>query len=149
MKSNLWSLLVLSLLLTGCGLSQQQKVDLSVVQNSGVTSTIYDKMLHGDDLSVSDLCALERAHVDEGVILRYMRNRDTIYVLSSNDISRLEKAGTSQSVIDYMQQTTAAHAVSYPAVSVVTYGPPAAYYGPSVTSYWGTAYYDPFWGPPY
>jgi hypothetical protein len=154
MKSTRGFVLVLSLLLTGCGLSEQQKVDLSAVQNSGVTPAIYDKMVHGDDLSVSDVCTLERAHVNEGVILRYMRGRDSIYELSSNDVTRLQTAGASQSLLDYMQQTAAAHAASYPTVQVETYAPygPIGYYGPSASSYWGPQYYgayDPFFGPPY
>ena len=42
----------------------------------------YDKMLHGDELSISDICALERAHVDEGVILRLSaRARDRLCAL--------------------------------------------------------------------
>jgi hypothetical protein len=154
MKPNRWPLVVLTLFLAGCGLSEQQKVDLSSVQASGVPPATYDKMVHGDDLSLSDVCALERAHVDEGIILRYMRSRDSIYELSSNDLTRLKDAGVSQSLIDYMQQTAASHAASYPTVQVMTYAPygPIGYYGPSATSYWGPAYYgayDPFYGPPY
>jgi hypothetical protein len=154
MKSNRWPLLILSLLLAGCGLSAQQQADYSAVQSSGVSSATYDKMLHGDNLSVSDLCALRRANVNEGVILRYIRDHDTIYVLSDDDTARLQASGVSQSLIDYMNQTAAARAASYPTVQVVTYAPygPVGYYGPSATSYWGPRYYgayDPFYGPPY
>ncbi len=124
------------------------------VQNSGVSSATYDKMLHGDELSVYDVCALERAHVNEGVILRYLRERGTVYVLSSGDIARLQKAGASQSLIDYMERTAINSAVGYPSVQVYTYAPygPIGYYGPSASSYWGPQYYgayDPFYGPPY
>jgi hypothetical protein len=154
MKLHHLPLLVLSLTLAGCAPSQQQRADLATVQASGVPSATYDKMVHGDELSLSDICALERARVDEGVILRYMRERGTVYVLSSNDTSRLEKAGVSQSVIDYMQQTEVASAVTYPTTTIVTYAPygPIGYYGPSATSFWGPRYYgayDPFYGPPY
>jgi hypothetical protein len=154
MKLNYWPLLALSMVLVGCSLSEQQKADLTTVQGSGVSSATYDKMLHGDELSLSDVSELERAHVDEGVILRYLRERGTVYILSSHDISRLEKAGTSQSLIDYMQHTAVASAVSYPTVQVYTYAPygPVGYYGPSASSYWGPQYYgayDPFYGPPY
>jgi hypothetical protein len=154
MKSLRLPLLVLSLLLAACAPSAQQTADLAAVQTSGVPSATYDKMVHGDELSLSDVCALERAHVDEGVILRYMRQHGTIYELSSRDISRLQNAGVSQSVIDYMQNTETASAVSYPTTTIVTYAPygPIGYYGPSATSYWGPRYYgayDPFYGPPY
>jgi hypothetical protein len=153
-KFSLLSGAALSLLLAGCGMSAQQKVDLSSVQTSGVSSATYDKMVHGDELSISDICALERAHVDEGVILRYMRDRGTVYILSSNDTSRLRSAGASQSLIDYMNHSEVASATSYPTTTIVTYAPygPIGYYGPSATSYWGPQYYgayDPFYGPPY
>jgi hypothetical protein len=154
MKSCRITLVVLSLLLTACAPSAQQMADLTAVQASGVPSATYDKMVHGDELSLSDVCALERAHVDEGVILRYMREHGSVYVLSSRDISRLRGAGVSQSVIDYMQQTEVAAAASYPTTTIVTYAPygPVGYYGPSASSFWGPQYYgayDPFYGPPY
>ena len=54
------------LLLVGCGLSGQEQADYTAVQSSGVSSATYDKMLHGDRLSISDICALKRAGVNEG-----------------------------------------------------------------------------------
>ena len=71
MKMMRAALLVGCLLLAGCGLSQQEKTDLASVQSSGVNAVTYDKMLHNEALGVSDVCALERAGVNEGVILRY------------------------------------------------------------------------------
>jgi hypothetical protein len=147
-------ILACCLLLAGCGISQQEQADLTAVQGSGVNSATYDKMLHGDELGISDICSLERAHLDEGVILRYLREHGTVYVLSSHDVSRLHAAGASQSLVDYMQQTEIAHAESYPTVQVTTYAPygPIGYYQPSASSFWGPQYYgayDPFYGPPY
>jgi len=141
------------ILLVGCSLSEQQKADLTTVQNSGVPSATYDKMLHSDELSVADICALERAKVDEGVILRYIRQKGTVYYLSTRDTNHLSKAGATTSMIDYMQHTAIANAVSYPTVQVYSYAPygPIGYYGPSASSYWGPQYigaYDPFYGPP-
>jgi len=153
MKFHPLPFLALTLFLAGCA-SGLNQADLASVQSSGVDSATYDKMVHGDDLSISDICALERAHVDEGVILRYLRDRGTVFVLSSHDITRLQNAGASQSVIDYMQNTEVAAARSYPTTTIITYAPygPIGYYGPSATSYWGPRYYgayDPFYGPPY
>ena len=150
----LLAVVALSLVLVACAPSAQQQADLNSVQTSGVPSAVYDKMVHGDALSIYDVCALEKAHVDEGVIIRYMRERGTIYVLSRNDKSRLASAGVSQSVIDYMQHTEDSAPVTYPTTTIVTYAPygPVGYYGPSATSYWGPQYYgayDPFYGPPY
>ena len=148
------ALLAGSLLLAGCGLSQQEKADLATVQSSGVNPVTYDKMLHNEGLGIGDICALERAGVHEDVILRYIRERGTAYVLSKHDISRLRIAGVSESLIDYMNHSEVASATSYPTTTIVTYAPygPIGYYGPSATSYWGPQYYgayDPFYGPPY
>jgi hypothetical protein len=123
------------LLLTACGLSPQQKADYDSVQRSGVSSAVYDKMVHGDDLSLYDIKALTRAGVSDGVILRYLRNRATVYTLNSSDVASLRKAGVSQSIVDYMLQTPRMYGPAYYPV----YGP-----GP----YWGDPYWgDPYWGP--
>ena len=124
------------LLFTACGLSDQQKADYARVQASGVSSAVYDKMVHGDDLSLYDIKALTRAHVSDGIILRYLRDQETVYYLNSDDVANLRKAGVSQSIVDYMLQTPRMYGPDfYPAIGVgVGYGP-----------YWG----DPFWGPAY
>jgi hypothetical protein len=119
------------LFLAACGLSDQQKADYSSVQRSGVTSAIYDKMVHGDNLSLYDIKALSRARVSDGVILRYLRDHQSIYVLSSSDVESLRNAGVSQSIVDYMLQTPR------------QYGP--TYYPGAYGPYWG----DPYWGGPY
>ena len=128
--------LLVPLLFTACGLSDQQKVDYARVQASGVSSAIYDKMVHGDDLSLYDIKALSRAHVSDGVILRYLRDQHSVYYLNSDDVSGLRKAGVSQSIVDYMLQTPQGYGLGpYPVIGVgVGYGP-----------YWG----GPYWGAPY
>jgi len=132
MKPSRLLVLLLPLLLTACGLSPEQKADYARVQASGVSSAIYDKMVHGDDLSLYDIKALARAHVSDGIVLRYLRDHDTVYYLNSEDVTSLRKAGVSQSIIDYMLQTSRA------------YGPYPGY-GP----YWGDPYWGPYWGAPY
>jgi len=138
MKLSRLLLLVLPLLLTACGLSPQQKADYARVQSSGVSSAIYDKMVHGDDLSLYDIKALSRAGVSDGVILRYLRDRDTVYYLNSGDVASLRKAGVSQSIVDYMLQTPQRYGpYGYPPIDVgIGYGP-----------YWGGP--GPYWGAPY
>ena len=120
--------LLVPLFFTACGLSPQQKADYASVQSSGVSSAVYDKMMHGDALSLYDIKALSRANVSDAVILRYLRDQGTVYYLNSDDVAGLRKAGVSQSVIDYMLQTPG------------QYGP---YNGP----YWGGPYWGPSWGP--
>ncbi len=51
--SLLFPAIVVSLFLAGCGASPQEKADLASVQKSSVPSATYDKMVHGDDLSIS------------------------------------------------------------------------------------------------
>ena len=129
-------LLVLPLFLSACGLSDQQKADYASVQSSGVNSAVYDKMMHGDGLSLYDIKALSRAHVRDGIILRYLRDHGTVYFLNSQDVNDLQKAGVSQSIIDYMLQTPQMYgpAGSYP------YPYPAIGIGVGSGPYWGPYY---------
>lgn len=147
------ALLAAGLLLAACS-SHLDKADLAAVQSSGVNAVTYDKMLHNDDLGIGDICDLERAGVHEDVILRYLRDRGTVYVLSKHDVARLRGAGVSESLIDYMEHTNDSSAVSYPTTTIYTYAPygPPVYVPFSSSSYWGTQYYgayDPFYTPVY
>jgi hypothetical protein len=128
------TIVLLPLFLAACGLTDQQKTDYAQVGRSGVSSAVYDKMIHGDDLSLYDLKALSRAGVGDAIILRYLRDRRTIYYLSAEDVGGLRKAGVSQSLVDYMIQTPREYTDYYPAI-----GAGFGYF----------PYYDPFWGPPY
>ena len=105
MKLRLLFLVAATCLLAACGLSDQQKADYAAVQRSGVSPAIYDKMMHGDPLSIGDICAMSRAGVSDGIIIRYIRDQGTVYVLNSADFDRLHKAGVSPSVVDYMAHT--------------------------------------------
>ena len=130
MKSFRLLFLLAPLFLAGCGLTPQEKADYARVERSGVSPAIYDKMVHGDDLGISDVESLARAHVSSAVILRYIRSHDTVYYLHSADVTALQKAGVDPSVIDYMLQ------------SARQYGP-GAYGYPYPYGYT----YDPFWYP--
>ncbi|MCE0524021.1 MAG: hypothetical protein LV480_14020 [Methylacidiphilales bacterium] len=96
---------MLPLLLAACAPTAQQQADYNQVQRSGVSSAIYDKMEHGDPLSVSDIASISRAHVSDAVIIRYIRDHGAVYYLAPADIDYLRNSGVSQSVIDYMAQT--------------------------------------------
>ena len=138
MKLSRWLVLLVPLLLTACGLSDQQKSDYRSVQASGVSSAVYDKMVHGDDLSLYDIKSLTRSRVSDGVILRYLRDRQTVYFLNSGDVEGLRKAGVSQSIVDYMLQTPRMYqSAAYPTVGIgvgvydpIWYGPGPYPYGP-------------------
>jgi hypothetical protein len=95
----------LPLLLAACAPTARQQADYNSVQRSGVSPAIYDKMVHGDPLSVSDIVSISQARVNDGVIIRYIRDHGAAYYLAPPDIEYLQKSGVSQSVIDYMAQT--------------------------------------------
>ncbi len=139
MKLRFLFLIAATALLSACGLSDQQKADYAAVQRAGVSPAIYDKMMHSDPLSISDVCSLSRAGVSDGIIIRYIRDQGTIYTLNSGDFDRLKHAGVSSSVIDFMAQTGYA---GYP-YGPYPYGPYGPYpYGP----YGGYPYYGPVIG---
>ena len=105
MKLRLFLIAAAACALAGCGLSDQQKADYASVQRAGVSPAIYDKMMHDDPLSVGDIISLSQARVSDGVIIRYIRDHGTVYVLTGPDFDRLHKGGVSESVADFMAQT--------------------------------------------
>jgi hypothetical protein len=133
--SRLVGLLVVPLFLAACGPTAQEQADYGAVQRSGVSAATYDKMVHGDALSLVDIEDLSHAQVNDGIILRYLRNTGTIYTLNSADVVNLRHAGVSQSVIDYMLQTARQY-YDYPPVYDPWFGP---WWGP----WYGPGYYDP------
>jgi hypothetical protein len=135
MKLRLLLVLAAAALLSACGLSDQQKADYAAVQRAGVNPAIYDKMMHGDPLSIGDICSLQRSGVSDGIVIRYIRDQGTVYSLNANDYDRLKHAGVSSSVIDYMAQT------GYRGYGPGPYGPYP--YGP-----YGPYPYGPYYGPP-
>ena len=118
-------LLTLPLLLAACAPSAQQTADYDAVERSGVSPAIYDKMVHGDSLSVSDIIELSHARVNDGIVIRYIRDHGTVYVLSHDDTDYLAKNGVSPSVIDFMVQTNP-NPYGPPPPGPVIYPPPIA-----------------------
>jgi hypothetical protein len=129
MKLRLLFLLAATALLSACGLSDQQKADYAAVYRSGVSPAIYDKMMHGDPLSIGDICSLSHAGVSDAIIIRYIRDQGTVYSLASGDFDRLHKAGVSSSVVDYMANTGYQGPYPYGPYGPNPYGPyPYPYY---------------------
>jgi hypothetical protein len=126
MKPRVLALFVATSFLTACGLSDQQKADYASVQRAGVSPAIYDKMVHGDPLSINDIVALSQARVSDGVIVRYIRDQGTVYPLSGQDFDYLHHAGVSPSVIDYMART------GYPGPYPYGPGPGPYFYPPPI-----------------
>jgi len=96
---------VLPLLLAACGPTAQQQADYNAVDRSGVSPAIYDKMVHDDPLSLSDIVSLSEARVNDGIIIRYIRDHGTVYTLTPPDFDYLRGNGVSPSIVDYMAQT--------------------------------------------
>jgi hypothetical protein len=113
-----------SLLLAACAPSAQQQADYSAVERSGVTPAIYDKMIHDDPLSLTDIVALNHARVNDGIVVRYIRDHGTVYPLSRDDINYLQSNGVSPSVIDFMVQTSGPGPGPYGAPGPFYVGPP-------------------------
>ncbi len=106
MLKHSWMLLAgASLFLVACAPTAQQQADYSAVQRSQVSPAIYDKMVHDDPLSLSDVVALSHAGVNDGIVIRYIRDHHTVYPLSPDDLNYLHGNGVSPSVVDYMAQT--------------------------------------------
>jgi hypothetical protein len=137
-------LLAVPFFLAACGLTNQQKADDAAVQRSGVSAATYDKMVHGDALSISDIENLSRARVNDGVILRYLRDQGTIYTLNTDEVIALRKAGVDQSVIDYMLQTARSYA-SEPYFYDYPYGYDPFWYGPYGPGFYGGFGYYHHW----
>jgi len=100
-------LLLMALFLAGCGTVNQQ--DREVLRAHAVPPDVFDKMLYGDPLSLDDVIVLSQRAVPPGLIIHYMEEVDTVYVLAKSDVKHLRAAGVSEPVIAYMLSTAPAY----------------------------------------
>jgi hypothetical protein len=77
--------------------------DRRVVEKSSPRTI--DRMDRGDPLTLNDIIQLSHAEVGNETIIAYMKNTSSTYNLSQSQIRRLQDAGVSQMVIDYMIQS--------------------------------------------
>lgn len=75
------------------------------IENSGIPPILKKKMLDGEVLTVADVEDLGRYKVSEGTTLKYLQSTGAIYILNSDDVTRLQQAGVRKAVIDYMLAT--------------------------------------------
>ena len=61
-----------------------------------------DRMDRSEPLTVNDIIKLSQGGVSDDSIIRYMQRTQTTYNLSQAQIRRLQDAGVSQRVINYM-----------------------------------------------
>ena len=107
------------------------------VENSSIPPVLKKKMLDGEVLTVADIEELGRYKISETTILKYLRTTPVVYILTTDDINRLQQAGASKGVTDHMLAS-----VKDRPVRVVH-----RYYGYYGYPY-GYPYYDPWWGYP-
>jgi hypothetical protein len=107
------------------------------IENSGIPPDLKQKMLDGAVLTVSDIEELGRYKVSEATVLKYLRTTPVVYILTTDDINRLQQAGVTRGVTDHMLAS-----VKERPVRVVH-----RYYGYYGYPY-GYPYYDPWWGYP-
>ncbi len=104
MKTNSIAVLVFLLFMVGCA-TRQQKLDLSIVGDSGVSPTTYHRMQEHDDLSLFDLEDLAQHHVSDQITLRYLRDLRSIYYLTAKQVDQLRAKKVSDTVINYLLMT--------------------------------------------
>jgi hypothetical protein len=118
-------LLLALVFLAGCETLNRQ--DREVLRAHDVPPDVYDKMLYGDPLSLDDVIELSQRAVPPGLIIHYMREADTVYVLGKSDVKHLRAGGVNETVIAYMLSTA------------------PAYYGPAGPSPYGYPYPGPYY----
>ena len=83
--------------LIGAALDEQ---DRQVMQKTSPRTV--DRMDREEPLTINDVIKLSQGGVSDDTIIRYMREATTTYQLSQAQIRRLQDAGVSQRVINYM-----------------------------------------------
>jgi outer membrane lipoprotein SlyB len=64
-----------------------------------------ERMDRGEPLTINDIIKLSQGGISDETIIRYIQDTKTTYNLSQSQINRLQEAGVSQRVINYMIDT--------------------------------------------
>ncbi len=83
--------------LIGAALDEQ---DRRVMERSSPRTV--DRMDRGEPLTINDVIKLSQSGVSDDTMMSYMRNTESSYALSQAQIRRLQDAGVSQRVINFM-----------------------------------------------
>ena len=86
--------------LVGAALDEQDRKIMQ--QNSPRT---VERMDRGEPITVSDVIRLSEGGVSDETIIKYIRSTKTKYTLSQTQVERMQQAGVSQRVINYMMET--------------------------------------------
>jgi len=87
-------------LLAGCATLHEG--DRYLLQEHHVSPVVYNRMLHGERLSLSNIIELSQKQVPPQLIVHYIWKSYAVYHLSETDVSNLRKAGVSKEVIDFL-----------------------------------------------
>lgn len=86
--------------LIGAGLDEQ---DRKTIERTSPRTV--DRMERGDPLTLNDVIKLSQGGVSDDTIMNYIRNSGSAYQLTQAQVRRLQDAGVSQDVIQYMIDT--------------------------------------------
>jgi hypothetical protein len=86
--------------LIGATLDEQ---DRRVMERSSPRTV--DRMDRGEPLTINDVIKLSQNGVSDTTMMSYIRNTSSAYSLSQAQIRRMQDAGVSQRVINYMVDT--------------------------------------------
>ncbi len=86
--------------LIGAALDEQ---DRRIMERSSPKTV--SRMDRGEPITVDDVIKLHQGGVSDKTIIRYIRHTRTSYTLSQAQIQKLQDAGVSQSVVQYMIDT--------------------------------------------
>ncbi|HMJ63793.1 MAG TPA: hypothetical protein VK615_00470 [Candidatus Binatia bacterium] len=116
------------------------------IETNGIPPVLKKKMLDGEVLTLADIEDLAHYKVSEGTILKYLQATGAIYVLRTEDVNRLQQAGVSKGVIDYMLSTVNQRPVQVVKRYYRYYNYDPSWYYPSYPYY---QYYYPYYSYPY
>lgn len=86
--------------LIGAALDEQDK---RVMQQSSPRTV--DRMERGEPLTINDIIKLSQGGISDDTIINYVHDKKTVYNLTQAQVRRLQDAGVSQRVINYMIST--------------------------------------------
>jgi hypothetical protein len=98
-------LLGLGLVFTLAGCETLDQRDQSLLLQHHVSTPVYNRMLHNEQLTLPDITELSKRGLPEPFILNYLRSTYAVYTLNSSDVTRLAHDGVSKAIIDYLLST--------------------------------------------
>jgi hypothetical protein len=103
--------------------SSLDHTERNMLQQHGVGGPLYEKMMHGEPLTLADIIELSQRGLPPRFIVDYAHDTHFVYHLKPEDLRDLRGAGVPREVIDYLQATPGMYA---PRIGPYPYGP----YGP-------------------